>query len=190
MGRKIVLDIVFRGRSLNYDQGAGNLQELKKLVLPNGSVHTLVSKYALRYSLLETMSSFKENEKDVKHLTFAPGTIFKSQKEQGANKSTYQPNPLSLLTGEIFNYDEYVLFGFLIAVEGIQVQRENPTKITHAVSLTPFEGNILFYGNHSIAKRYTEVNKRPSLDINIFNKEEHEALYGYTIVIDLEKIKK
>lgn len=53
MGRYIVMDIVFYGNSLNYDQGTGNYQELKKITKWDGRQYTLVSRYALRYSLLE-----------------------------------------------------------------------------------------------------------------------------------------
>ena len=49
----LVLDVVFKGQSLNYDQSIGNLQQLKKIHM-HGNVYTMVSRYALRYSLLET----------------------------------------------------------------------------------------------------------------------------------------
>ena len=49
----IVLDIVFYGSSLNYDWGGGtNYQELKKITRWDGRQYVLVSRYALRYSIL------------------------------------------------------------------------------------------------------------------------------------------
>ena len=50
--RYIVLDVVFYANSLNYDQGEGNYQELKKITKWDGRQYVLVSRYALRYSIL------------------------------------------------------------------------------------------------------------------------------------------
>ena len=48
----IVLDMVFHASSLNYDWGSGNYQELKKITKWDGRQYVLVSRYALRYSIL------------------------------------------------------------------------------------------------------------------------------------------
>lgn len=41
MSRYIVMDLVFYGNSLNYDQGSGNYQELKKITKWDGRQYTL-----------------------------------------------------------------------------------------------------------------------------------------------------
>jgi len=57
MGKYIVMDIVFYGSSLNYDWGGGtNYQELKKITKWDGRQYVLVSRYALRYSILHWAS--------------------------------------------------------------------------------------------------------------------------------------
>ncbi len=42
MGRFVVMDVVFYGNSLNYDQGTGNYQELKKITKWDGRQYSLV----------------------------------------------------------------------------------------------------------------------------------------------------
>lgn len=61
--RYLVMDIVFYAGSLNYDQGSGNYQELKKITMYDGSVRILVSRWALRYSMLETGKNVFGEEK-------------------------------------------------------------------------------------------------------------------------------
>ena len=60
--RYIVLDIVFYASSLNYDQGSGSYQELKKITQWDGSVKIMTSRYALRYSILEHAAQAYPNE--------------------------------------------------------------------------------------------------------------------------------
>ena len=166
---KIVLDLVVEGMSLNYDQGMGNIQELKKIVMPDGRVHTMISRYALRYSILRQMNGFANGE----NLDKAGDVI--------------QPSFKNLLNGRLFEKPEFVLFGFLIT-SPTQIQKENPVKITHAISLTPYNNDVLFYANLSFAGRYREAHGALGLEPNPFNKEEHYSLYGYNITIDLEEL--
>ena len=179
---KIVIDLVFEAMSANYDQGPGNMQPLKKIVMPDGTVHTLISRYALRYSILKTM----ENEGMT---VFGPGDLFSSASQEDG-EGTLQldikriPDALSI--------PEFQLFGFLVATQkegGIQIQRENPVKITNAISLTPFEGDTLMYTNLSVAKRHAESMKS-HLNPSPFNKEEHVSLYTASTVIDIDQIRR
>ncbi len=181
----IVLDIVFEGSSLNYDEGAGNYQELKKVTLSDGRTYTMVSRYALRYSMVQTMKRLFGNNVEV------PGE--KLSKEQGGQgqKNVFQPDKNLLTNGEILLYPELDLFGFLITEEKESgIARESPVKVTHAVSLTPYEGDSHFAGNHSLARRAFEAGKTEKFEPNIFIVEEHQTLYKYTIVIDVDEIGK
>ena len=177
MGRFIVMDIVFYGSSLNYDQGTGNYQELKKITKWDGRQYTLVSRYALRYSLLQA-SNF--------HL--APGNVFTQEKKKEGGKATIQPKPELLFNGEIMAYPEFDLFGFLVTNTDPQNFRESPVKISHAISMTPFNYDTQFCGNHWIARRALEGGIVNKMDINLFTKEEHETFYQYTVVIDVNRV--
>ncbi|RLF96075.1 type I-B CRISPR-associated protein Cas7/Cst2/DevR, partial [Thermococci archaeon] len=105
MGKYIVMDIVFKAASLNYDQGSGNYQELKKITRWNGKQYTFVSRYALRYSMLET-------GKEMGILEIAEGD--KLQLAGEGNKKVIQPATELLISGEILKYPEFDLFGYLI----------------------------------------------------------------------------
>ncbi|MEM4460991.1 MAG: type I-B CRISPR-associated protein Cas7/Cst2/DevR [Nanopusillaceae archaeon] len=182
-GRKyIVLDIVFYGGSLNYDQGTGNYQELKKITKWDGKEYTFVSRYALRYSILRTAEELGIWES-------APGTILEKTNEEGG-KAVIQPTIDALLSGEIFKYPEFDLFGYLITSTTPQNSREAPVKITHAISLTPYNYDTHLANNLGYAKRMIESGKAEKMDPNLFILEEHHTFYIYTILIDVDRIGK
>jgi CRISPR-associated protein Cst2 len=177
-GRKyIVLDVVFYGSSLNYDKGQGNYQELKKITKWDGKQYSLVSRYALRYSLLETGKNLGLWE-----LT-SPNNL---QRAGEGEKTVIQPSTNLLLSGEILNYPEFDLFGYLITNTNPQNAREAPVKISHAVSLTPYNYDSHFCGNLGLAKRMIESTGK--MDPNLFTIEEHQTYYIYTVVIDVDRI--
>ncbi|MDI6702058.1 MULTISPECIES: type I-B CRISPR-associated protein Cas7/Cst2/DevR [Methanothermobacter] len=177
MSRYIVMDIVFYGNSLNYDQGSGNYQELKKITKWDGRQYTMVSRYALRYSLLDTaekMNIFKVAD---------AGNLIKSGT---GDKTVIQPATEFLLSGEILNFPEFDLFGYLITETTPQNFRTAPVKLSHAVSMTPFMYDAHFNANIGLAnrmrKRYGEMKPNP------FTAEEHETFYQYSIVVDVDSI--
>ena len=179
MSRYIVMDIVFYGNSLNYDQGTGNYQELKKITKWDGRQYTLVSRYALRYSLLDTAR--KLGLWDV-----ADGS--KLQRAGEGDQTVIQPSDEILLSGEILKYPEFDLFGYLITSITPQNFRESPVKISHAVSLTPFNYDALFNANIGLANRMRKITGE--MEPNPFTAEEHETYYQYTVVINIENIGK
>lgn len=177
MGKYIVLDIVFHGSSLNYDQGSGNYQELKKITKWDGRQYTLVSRYALRYSLLETAE-----KANLFKLTEAENLI-----NAGNDKNTViQPATEFLLTGGILEYPEFDLFGYLITNTTPQNFRTAPVKISHAVSMTPFMYDAHFNANIGLANRMRKMHGE--MKPNPFTMEEHQTYYQYSVVIDVENI--
>ena len=179
MGRFIVMDIVFYGSSLNYDQGTGNYQELKKITKWDGRQYTLVSRYALRYSLLETA-------KNMGLWNIADGS--KLQRAGEGNQTVIQPSEEVLLSGEILKYPEFDLFGYLITSTTPPNFKEASAKISHAVSLTPFNYDALFNANVGLANRMRKITGM--MEPNPFTAEEHETYYQYSVVIDIDKIGK
>lgn len=183
MSKFIVLDIVFKASSLNYDLGGPTYHELKKLRRWNGVIHTFVSRYALRYSILET------GEK-MGYWKLAPAEKLKRAKSQsqgtrGEKKGPIQPDNKLLYNGEILEYAEFDLFGYMIT-EPITNIREAPVKISHAVSLTPYYFDRHFSANIGLARRMSR--KEGELSPNPIHIEEHEAFYVYSIVIDVDRI--
>ena len=179
MGRFIVMDIVFHGNSLNYDQGGSNYQELKKITKWDGKQYTLVSRYALRYSILQT-------GKDFGYWRLAEGKDLREDKEQ--NQKVIQPSEELLYSGEILNLPEFDLFGYLITSTDPQNFREAPVKISHAISMTPFSYDALFNANVGLANRVRKVYGK--MKPNPFTSEEHFSFYQYSVVIDVDRIGK
>ena len=181
MGRYIVMDMVFFGNSLNYDQGSGNYQELKKITKWDGRQYTLMSRYALRYSLLETA-------KNIGLWEIAKGD--KLQLAGEADKKVIQPAMEILLSGEVLKYPEFDLFGYLITqprgLEQPQNFRTAPVKISHAISMTSFNYDALFNANIGLANR---MRKRfGKMEPNPFTAEEHITYYQYSVVVDVDNV--
>lgn len=179
MGRFLVMDVVFYGSSLNYDQGSGNYQELKKITRWDGRQYTLVSRYALRYSLLETGRKLGLWE-------VAEGE--KLHRAGSGDNTVIQPATELLLTGEILLYPEFDLFGYLITSTTPQNFRSAPVKLSHAISMTPFNYDALFNANLGMANRMRKV--YGEMKPNPFTAEEHETFYLYSLVIDLDEVGK
>jgi len=179
----IVMDIIFYGSSLNYDQGSGNLQELKKITGWDGRQYTLVSRYALRYSLLKT-------GEQLGLWKLAPGEILERSGGEREGKTVIQPSIKTLLSGEILKYPDYDFFGYLITGTTPQNSREAPVKISHAISMTPYNYDSHFCANLDLAIRIKNAGKAVNIDPNPFTVEEHQTFYIYTVVIDVERIGK
>lgn len=171
------MDIVFYGNSLNYDQGSGNYQELKKITKWDGRQYSLVSRYALRYSLLE--SARKAN---LWSLAEGENLIASGR----GDKKVIQPATDFLLSGQLLEYPEFDLFGYLITNTEPQNFRTAPIKINHAVSMTPFNYDALFNANLGLANR---MRKRfGDMKPNPFTAEEHETFYQYSVAVDVDNI--
>lgn len=186
----LVLDIVFEGQSLNYDQGIGNVQQLKKIHY-EGETYTMVSRYALRYSLLETGKSLWDWKLADRDAWVVVG---------GSNQKVLQPN-YDLLC-KLLDYEDLNFFGFLLTGESkksgateknetknkedqnknqMQIARPAAVKITHAISLEPYKFDSHFNVNLGIAKRAGKLGEVQ----NIFQLEEHRSLYKYSVAVDL-----
>ncbi len=177
MSRFLVMDVVFYGSSLNYDQGSGNYQELKKITRWDGRQYTLMSRYALRYSLLETgrkLSLWEVAEGEKLH------------RAGSGDNTVIQPATDLLLTGEILLYPEFDLFGYLITSTTPQNFRSAPAKLSHAISMTPFNYDALFNANLGMANRMRKV--YGEMKPNPFTAEEHETFYLYSLVVDLDEV--
>lgn len=177
MSRHIVMDLVFYGNSLNYDQGSGNYQELKKITKWDGRQYTLVSRYALRYSMLDTAEKVGLFE-----LADASNLI----KSGKGDSTVIQPATEFLLTGDILEYPEFDLFGYLITETTPQNFRTAPVKVGHAVSMTPFMYDAHFNANIGLANRMRK--RHGEMKPNPFTAEEHETFYQYSIVVDVDSI--
>ena len=177
----IVLDIVFYGSSLNYDQGTGNYQELKKITKWDGKQYILVSRYALRYSILHWANKIFPDWK------LAGNNVLIAESGGVARLRTDEE-----LEGQSFKsifetYPEFDLFGLMTAAKGSKeapLTRVSPVKISHAISMTPYSYDSHFTANLDVMKRAGGAGSNP---VTI---EEKKDFYVYNIVIDVERIGK
>jgi len=182
----IVMDIVFYGNSLNYDQGASNYQELKKVTKWDGKQYVLVSRYALRYSILHWANKlfpdkWKLAGNDVLKLEEKGVARLKSKEEVEKENKKYPE-----FMKEVFrNYPEFDLFGFMSAPrEGETITRTSPVKISHAISLTPYNYDSQFMANLDMMRRAVG----PGAGSNPVTIEEKMDFYVYNVVIDVNRV--
>jgi len=190
----ISMDIVFYGNSLNYDWGGGtNYQELKKITKWDGRQYVLVSRYALRYSILYWANKLFPNEWRLAgpDVLIAPqeGVARLKSKEEIEKEGKYKSYK-DFLEDVFRQYPEFDLFGFMIAKEkqggkGEQaLTRVSPVKISHAISLTPTNLDAHTMANLDVVRRAGGKGSNP---VTI---EEKPDFYMYNITIDVERIGK
>ena len=156
------ITIIFKAQSLNYGEGIGNISELKKLTRGNGEVYTFASRQALRYDIVRLGNKMFDWNLEV--VDKSQGTVqFKSD-----------------LT--IKDSEEMDLFGYMKTAknDGSNV-RSAAVRLSNAISLESYKGDMDFLNNKGLADR---INEFP----NLANIEQHLSYYTYTITIDLEKI--
>jgi len=176
----IVMDIVFYGGSLNYDWGGGaNYQPIKKITKWDGRQYVLVSRYALRYSILEWANKLFPNQ-----WKLADNKVLHVEKGEVVRLKDTKKEFLK----EVFEkYPEFDLFGFMVAEKGSEqsaLTRTSPVKISHAISLTPYNFDSHTMANLGIMKRAGGKGSNP------VPMEEKFDFYTYNVTIDVERIGK
>ncbi|MGQ8823848.1 type I-B CRISPR-associated protein Cas7/Cst2/DevR [Bacillus sp. NA_146.1] len=166
----LTLTIVFQGDSLNYGEGIGNVSELKKFNRGNGDIHTFASRQAIRYDMVRL---------GAERYGWNLDTVGRDKGEgEGKSKSVVQYSP----SATIQESEEMDLFGYMKTVKGdMGNKRPASVRLSHAVSLEPYRGDLEFLTNLGHASRIKE-------NPNIATLERHTSLYSYTITIDLDRI--
>ena len=158
------ITLVFKGQSLNYGEGIGNISELKKLTRGDGSVYTYVSRQALRYDIVRLGNKLFNWKYDV--VDAKQGTVqFKKE-----------------LT--IKDSEEMDLFGYFRTTKSENSNdRSAAVRLSNAISLEDYKNDMDFLNNKGLSDRINQFS-------NLANVEQHLSYYTYTITIDLEKIGK
>lgn len=165
----LTITIVFKGESLNYGEGIGNISELKKLSRGNGKIYTFASRQAIRYDIARLGNKmFNWNLETVDK---SKGTI---QFKEGLS---------------IEDSEEMDLFGYMKTSkkkddkDGGSTTRSAAVRLSNAISLEDYRSDMDFLNNKGLADR---INQFP----NLANIEQHLSYYTYTATIDLSKIGK
>ncbi|MCU0286347.1 MAG: type I-B CRISPR-associated protein Cas7/Cst2/DevR [Acidobacteria bacterium] len=178
----LTLTVVFEAESANYGEGIGNVTSLKKISRGNGQSFSYISRQALRYNIVNQMVGMSGQYKltPVRH----EGTI------------QFHPD------ASLKDYFEIDLFGYMKtkAKEGAAT-RSAVARLSNAVSLETFNGDLDFLTNKGLFDRLNEQdkikagagsNKNDEAESikggNIAQSEIHKSFYTYTLAIDLDKV--
>ncbi|WP_058486790.1 type I-B CRISPR-associated protein Cas7/Cst2/DevR [Defluviitalea phaphyphila] len=162
MPKGVSISIIFEAESANYGEGVGNVSSLKKMSRGNGEQYTYISRQAIRYNIIEQLGENlaevklkKDNKKEV--IQFAPESTIR-------------------------DYPEIDFFGYMKTKKGEEsATRSAKVRLSNAVSLETFKGDLDFLTNKGLADR---INK----NMNLAQSEIHRSYYRYTITIDLDQI--
>ncbi len=159
----LTLSILFEGGSANYGEGFGNITTLKKLTRDGGKTYSYISRQALRYSLVNLL---KWDDTPIKTEGSGDKTVV-----QFSPETTIKTSP------------EIDLFGYMKTTKGDNATtRSAVARLSHAIALEPYRGELDFLTNMGLAKR------KEGTGNNIAQSEIHQSLYGYTITIDLDRV--
>ena len=161
----LTISMIFKGQSLNYGEGIGNIAELKKISRGDGSVYTFASRQAIRYDIARLGNKMFGWNLEV--VDKSKGTV------QFKDNLTIEDS------------EEMDLFGYMKTLKsnGSQV-RSAAVRLSHAISLEDYKSDIEFLNNKGLADRLK--GEFP----NLANIEQHFSYYTYTVTIDLSKIGK
>ncbi|NLM47905.1 MAG: type I-B CRISPR-associated protein Cas7/Cst2/DevR [Epulopiscium sp.] len=158
----LTISMIFEAESANYGEGIGNVASLKKMARGNGEQYTYISRQAIRYNIIEQLGE----------------ELAKVQAEGSGDKKVIQFAPDSTIK----DYPEIDFFGYMKTKKGEgSVTRSAKVRLSNAVSLETFKGDLDFLTNKGLADRLNE-------NMNLAQSEIHKTYYRYTITIDLDQI--
>jgi len=156
------ISIIFEAESANYGESVGNVASLKKMTRDKGEQYTYISRQALRYNIVEQLGE-----------KLAPVNA-----EGSGDKKVIQFSK----DATIKDFPELDFFGYLKTEKNTGgKKRSAKVRLSNAISLETFKGDLDFLTNKGLADRINE-------NMNIAQSEIHRSYYRYTIVADLEQI--
>lgn len=160
MSKALSMTVVFQANALNYGEGMANISELKKLHRANGEVYTFASRQSLRYDIVRLGNQLYGWNLDT--VDKSSGVI-QFRKDVTIEQSV-----------------EMDLFGYLKTAQQSS-KRSAVVRLSHAISLEPYRGDMDFLNNMGLAARL-------GTDPNLANIEQHQSFYTYTCTIDLARV--
>ena len=162
----LTITIIFLAESANYGESIGNVATLKKISRNRGEQYTYISRQAIRYNIVNQLGEKKSPV----------------SKEKG----TFQFKDEALIS----DYPELDFFGYM-KTSKTTVTRAAVVRLSNAISLETFKGDLEFLTSKGLADRYNKENNKEKMEFNdIAQSEIHKSYYKYTITIDLDMIGK
>ena len=152
----LTLTMVFLAESANYGEGVGNITTLKKMTRGDYQQYSYISRQAIRYNLVQQLN-WDDTPVDKKSgvVQFAPSAT-------------------------IEDYPEIDLFGYMKTtskddnLKGGATTRSAVARLSNAISIEPYQGELEFLTNMGLAKRQ-------NLGNDIAQSEIHRTYYTYTL---------
>ena len=159
--RGLAFTAIVRADACNFGEGIGNISVIKKKTI-DGERYSYISRNALKYSLYDMLG-----------WSYTPVT------EAGSgSKKVIQYDPQA----SIVEYPEIDFRGYMRTKKDSSAEtRSAVARISDAVSLEPYSGDLDFISNAGLARRIAKNN-------NLANIETHNSLYVYTSVTDLDEV--
>jgi CRISPR-associated protein Cst2 len=167
----LTLSIIFKAESANYGEGYGNFSVLKKMSRGDFKEYSYISRQAIRFNIIE-------------QLRWNTTPVIKIGKKEEGGVVQFAP------TTTIIDYPEIDLFGYMKTTsksedeknsKGQSFTRKAVVRLSNAISLEPFKGDMDYLTNMGLAQR-------EGFNSNIAQTEIHYSYYGYTITIDLDRV--
>lgn len=159
----LTVTMVFLAESANYGEGIGNISTLKKMTRGNHEQYSYISRQALRYNIVQQANWDK------------------TPVDGGSGVVQFAPS------ATIEEYPEIDLFGYMKTIakgddkKGGASTRSAVARLSNAIALEPFQGNLEFLTNMGLATR-------GNLENGIAQSEIHRSYYAYTMSIDLDRV--
>lgn len=160
----LTITIIMRAESANYGEGFGNIAVLKKVSRGDHYQYSYISRQALRYNIVQQLKWDNTPVSDQGVVQFAPDA-------------------------SIDKYPEIDLFGYF-KTEGKSDSGENGktkarsavARLSNAIALEPFNGDLDFLTNIGLARRVKGLKNA------IAQSEIQSSYYAYTLSIDLDLV--
>lgn len=159
----LTLTFIMMAESANYSDGLNNISVLKKMNRGDSNQYSYISRQALRYNMIQQLGwDTTPVERQKKVVQFHPDAT-------------------------IEDYPEIDLFGYMKTSsktdkdKGGAMTRSAVVRLSNAVSLEPYKGDMDFLTNMGLASRGNEPN-------TIAQSEIHASYYSYSIAIDLDLV--
>lgn len=159
----LTVTFIFEAESANYGEGIGNVTSLKKISRGNGDSFTYISRQAMRYEIVNQMGEYTT--------------------KLGLDGEVIQFHP----DATIEKYAEIDLFGYMKTQKPVKT-RSAVVRLSNAVALESFNGDLDFLTNKGLLDRYNETAEKKKDGGNIAQSEIHKSYYSYTVTIDLDKV--
>jgi len=160
MRKTLTLSVIFQAGSLNFGEGTANISELKKFHRGNGEVYTFASRQSIRYDIVRLGNELFGWNLD---------TVDKS-------KGVVQFKEDVTIADSV----EMDLFGYLKTGSKPR-KRPAVVRLSHALALEPYKGDMEFLNNMGLAERAGETP-------NLANIEQHLSHYAYHLSVDLDRV--